>query len=401
MAFDDDAEDERPFRQPPLPPEDRLWRHPSEIGASLRSSSGDSATAGHHHQVEYRSPTVVALIGACFAGAAVALGAMWLVGATGVTDRQRPATAGVRVGRQAARFVDAMPTERLAREMAPSLAALRVERAGSWTTVTALWIDQQGTLAAPLAAVSGATQLLVVGDDGTARRARVVGSDPVTGVAALASGHTAGSPVAFAAAVARAGERAVVVGAPGRATGGTGSEATVASVVVRALGRRASVDDLLLHDALELDRAMPDDALGGALVDVDGAVLGMVVGNSAERRLGTVVPGANLRHVTLSLRDEGKVRRAWLGVRAVDLDPGQVSTLRIVGGARLTEVTPGSPAAVAGLRAGDTITALDGDPIEDASDLVRSLWAKVPGDRADIEVRRSGEDLHLAATLGG
>ncbi|MCU1498500.1 MAG: hypothetical protein JWM47_2453 [Acidimicrobiales bacterium] len=400
MAFDDDPEDERPAPARPLPPEDRLWRHPSEIGATLRSSFGGPTADRHRDHTERRSPAAVALIGACFAGAAVAFGAMWLAGPTRVVHRPLPADTGPGLGTQVASFSDPGSTERLARQMAPSVATLRIQHDGVWTTGTALWVDEQGTLAAAMPVVMGATQLMVVGNDGTALRARLAGVDPATGIAALVVDHTAGTPVAIAEGGPRTGERAVVVGAQGADGGDHRGDATVAAVFVRAVGLRASIDDLLLHDAIQLDREIPGDAVGGALVDVDGAVRGMVLGNSAEHHLGTVVSSATLVDVTASLRDEGEVRRAWLGVQAVDLDPGQISTLRVAGGARLTEVVPGSPAAEAGLRVGDIVTAIAGHAIDDASDLVVSLWALVPGDRAPVKVRRGAEVLEMTATLG-
>ncbi|HEX2577586.1 MAG TPA: PDZ domain-containing protein, partial [Aquihabitans sp.] len=169
----------------------------------------------------------------------------------------------------------------------------------------------------------------------------------------------------------------------------------------RSLGRRATVGDHVVHDAIQLDRPVPADAHGGALVDADGALLGLVVGNSTERELGTVVPADDAVDCALALRDHGTVRRAWLGVRAVDLDPDEATLLGVPGGARITEVTLGSPAAAAGVRVGDVVRAVDQHVVDDASDLVNDLADREPGEAVDLHVQRDGQQLGLPITLGG
>ncbi|QXC60455.1 S1C family serine protease [Aquihabitans sp. G128] len=400
MPFDDDPDDERPVPDRLLPPEDRLWRHPSELGAGVAHPFVGSAPAG---RTDRRSPATGALIGACLAGAVVAFGAMWLARPTRVVEHDLPANAvrSAATTQQASFSTDPVPTERLAAQMAPSLATLRVEHDGGWSTSSALWIDDRGTLAAAMPVVVGATQLVVVGDDGVSRKARLAGVDAATGIASLVVDRTAGTPITLATSKLKAGEPAALVGAPGGDAGNDDGHATVSSVLVRSVSLRATVGDLVLHDAVQLDREVPADALGGALVDVDGGLLGMVLGNSGEHQLGTVASGAAVIDTASALRDDGEVRRAWLGVEAVDLDPGQASLLEVEGGAHLTEVTPGSPAAKAGLRPGDVVTAVGGRPVDDASDLVVGLRSREPGDRTVVEVRRAGKTRQLTATLGG
>lgn len=399
MAFDDDPDDERPLPDRLLPPEDRLWRHPSELGAGPTRSFVAPGPSGREDR---RSLPTTALIGACLAGAVVAVGAMWIARPTRVVEQELPAnTLRSAATTQVVAMTSPIPTERLATALAPSLATLRVEHQGSWSTSTALWIDARGTLAAAMPVVAGATQLVVIGDDGVSRKARLAGVDPATGIASLVVDRTAGTPVTIASTKLRTGEPAAVVGAPGGDAGRDDGDATVASVLVRSVSLRASMGDLVIHDSIQLDREVPVDAMGGALVDVKGELLGMVLGNSDEHRLGTVVSSAVLVDTASTLRDDGTVRRAILGVRAVDLDPGRASALKVSGGAALTSITAGSPAAKAGLAEGDVVTAIGDTAVDDASDLVLGLRDRQPGDRTVIEVRRDGKVRQITATLGG
>ena len=116
----------------------------------------------------------------------------------------------------------------------------------------------------------------------------------------------------------------------------------------------------------------------------------------------TVTPIGGASNAALGpwLRDHGLVKRAWLGVQAVDLTPDLASMLQISGGARLTNVTPASPAARAGLQTGDVITAIASAPIANASDLVRTLRTHRPDEAIAITVARGPGTTKLTATLG-
>lgn len=389
MPFDDDPDGERPRPDRLLPPDDRLWRHPSELGP--RAVPVLPEPAG-------RTPAFTALAGACLVGAVVAIGAMWWARPTRVVEREQTVAVRTTVANQVASFTaNTVPTERLAADLAPSLAVLRVEHDGSWTTATAVWIDDDGTLAASAATVAGATALLVEGVDGRSRSATVAGTDPATGVAALVTDRTAGDPVTVADRATRSGEAAAVVGAPESA----GASATVAGVIVRSAGQRAAIGDLVLHDAIQLDRPVPDDAIGGGLVTADGTLLGLVVGNETGSDLGTVTPGEVVVEAAADLRAHGVVRRAWLGVRTVDLDPLASSVLEVPGGARITRISPGSPAEAAGLAVDDVVVAVDRTAIADASDLVLALRDRRPGEAVTVHYRRGPSTATCEAVLAG
>jgi S1-C subfamily serine protease len=328
----------------------------------------------------------------------VAVGAMWVTRPTRVVTRQAGTTAAVAASTIA--FAPGfLPTEQLAARFAPSLPGVRADRGGSWTNGTGVWLDDAGHLAAPTALVLGCDEVVVTGGDGIARRALVVGSDPATGVSTLRVARTSGTPLTRRFALARAGEPVAVLGASAVAAAAPAGP-TVVTATVSVPNGRATVGALVLHQAIALDRTLPDAAMGGVLIDAEGNLVGLTVGAGED---GTAIasPAAEALAAADDLRDDGKVERAWLGVRAVDLDPALANRLEIRGGAALTQIDPGSPAERAGLRPGDVITSIDEEPIDNASDLVVSLRHHRPGDRVRLGWQRSGDEHHATAHLGG
>ncbi len=401
MGWDDDPEMPGTSRGPVPHPEDRLWRHPSEVagGLGLRPVPAVSSK---------RAIGSAALAGACLAGAVLAFGAMWVVRPTRVVERVPVVLAAsttvpmtVAASAQASFAPNPVDTAALADELAPTMARVEAERSGRWVQSSGIWIDESGGLAVAIPAVYGATRLRVIAHSGDAHDAALLGIDPASGIAVLDVGFTDGRPASVADHETATGEAAAVAGASGTDAGTDSGDATLAGVIVRSTSVRASVGDLVLHDTIQLDRPLPSDAVGGALVDADGMILGVVIGNSTERDLATAVPARVAVSAAVELRDRGEVRRAWLGVQAVDLPPEEARALDVGGGARLTEVNASSPAAEAGLAVGDVVTAVGDRRVDDASDLVVALRAMEPGDEVTVRVRRPAGTTDHHIVLGG
>lgn len=401
MAPDHDPDDERHGPDDPLPPEDRLWRHPSELAAGINPPAAWFGSPPTGSTSTRRSLTASALAGACLAGAVVAVGAMWLTRPTQVVERHTAATAASAVTTASFAFT-AVPTERLSKTFGPSLPSVRALRAGTWISGSGAWLDDRGTVLTASPLVAGATEVIVTGIDGVRQPAEVAGTDAATGVTALKVSRTSGTPLPTdRTAAARAGEPVAIVGSPSAEAGQRATDASTATAVIRVASMRSTVADLLLHDAVELDRIVPADAVGGLLVDAGGHVVGLTIGTSSERSLGVVTPAADAVKAGTALRDHGRVDRALLGVRAVDLDPAAATLMAIPGGARLTVVMYGSPAASAGLRSGDVVTGVDGYEVDDASDLVVALRRLQPGDHITMAVRQGRRTVSRSVTLGG
>jgi S1-C subfamily serine protease len=174
-------------------------------------------------------------------------------------------------------------------------------------------------------------------------------SDPATGVTILTVTTRGGSVAPTRSIDPSAGQAVAVIGAASVAPDGR-TQQRVVTAAVSAVGLRTTVEPLVLHDAVQLDRAVPADATGGLVVDGKGRLVGIVVTGSGSEDLAVVVPAADAISAARGLRDDGEVRRAWLGVRAIDLTPSAAALLDVKGGAQLTAGEAGSPAAGAGRR---------------------------------------------------
>lgn len=399
MAFDDPGEEERPETTPPLPPEDRLWRHPSEMAGGVPRPAAWTPVATAPPARSSR--VVVAMASAGLAGALVAVGVMWFARPTRVVVEQGEPVAAKTTA--TAVFASAgVPSESLATGLAPSLVQVEAQHGDTWSAGTGIRLDDQGTIAVAAPVVNGATTVMVTDHDGDRVRAKAGGVDTATGMAVLVVTDLGkgGTPVAAEAAEARAGQQVVVIGAASVASDGT-TQQRVVTASVSAVGQRTTVSPIVLHDAMQLDRAVPVDATGGLVVDAEGRLIGIVLDGSGAEDLAVAVPAEDAIAAARGLRDDGAVRRAWLGVRAVDLTPTAAELMSVKGGAQLTMVQDGSPAAAAGLEKGDVITSVDGQPIGDASDLVVALRQWKPGERVDVVWQRGTDEGRTEVTLGG
>lgn len=396
MAFDDDPHPERPGGSEPLHPDDRLWRHPSELGGGIPAPAAWAVPAP---AAPRRAMAAAALASACLTGAVVAVGVMWVAGPTRTVDVPTRAAASQPVT-TAVYSAAAVPSATLAHRLAPSLVHVSAAREGAWVQGTGVWLDAKGTVAVATAIVASSTDITVTDRRGVRTPALLTGTDAATGISVLKVTGSTGRPVATTEATVRAGEPVAVIGAAQPSAVGTATQRVVAASV-SAVDVRAAAEPVVLHDALQLDRALPGDALGGVAVDAEGTPVGIVLAGSGSDHLAVLVPAREALAAARDLRDHGKVRRAWLGVRAVDLDPGRARMMGRTTGARLTEIDAGSPAASAGLHRDDVITEVDGRPIDGASDLVMSLRRWRPGEQVVVTWQRGTDTTSAPVTLGG
>lgn len=398
MAFDDETDDERPGRRGPLPPDDRLWRHPSELNAGTPPPSSWTVPAARPGP--RRSVVIAAAASAGLAGAVLAMGVMLMAGPTRTVTRQAALTTALPVT-EAAYSAVAINSAALTRRAAPALVHVTAARGDAWIDGTGVWLDDRGTIAVASSIVADATDIKVTDHTGRRRPALIAGSDPVTGITVLKVGDRPDGTATVATAPATdTGEPVAVIATKGPSAAGVASPRVVAGSV-SAVGVRTTADDVVLHDAVQLDRAVPADMVGGLALDTDGHLVGIVLSRADDDDLAVLVPASEALAAARDLRDRGQVRRAWLGVRAVDLDPGAAKLLSIDAGARLTQIDQGSPAQAAGLRPGDVITQVDETPIDGASDLVVVLRQWHPGERVTVSWHRGIVQQSADIILGG
>lgn len=394
MAFDED--DERPdLPSGPLPPEDRLWRHPSELGAAGPAAPTPlpSASASSRPAEPRRALRLAVLASACLTGAVAAVAVTWLANPPeGARSTERGAAAEPT---GSAAFSAPISWPDLAAAAAPGLVAVRSgsaeASAGDGASGVGLAIGDGAVLVpAPLAS---APDLTVTDDDGRAEPATLLAADPSTGVAVVLTALGGAAP-RWRTSTVEAGEPVGIVAL--EATDGTEAPApTVERASVAATDRRATLEGTLLHGLVVLDRSLPQGAQGALVIDVEGRAVGTVVATSHHDGVALVAPAAAALAAADELRADGRIRRPWLGVRAGDAAPEGAR------GAVLTRVSAGSPAATAGLQVGDLVVGVDELTVADASDLVLALRTCEPGQSVVVHVERSGERVPVPVRLGG
>jgi S1-C subfamily serine protease len=194
------------------------------------------------------------------------------------------------------------------------------------------------------------------------------------------------------------GSLVVAVGSP------LGLEGSVTAGVVSALGRsmpaRGRTASRLIEDVIQTDAALNPGNSGGALADSHGRVIGI---NTAVAGigLGLAVPiNATTRRILHSLREDGRVRRAYLGLVTVPtpLDDRWTARTGKRQALRVAEVVTGSPAGESGVRPGDLLIAINGHPLADAQSLQKLMFEDAIGRRTELTVLR-GEAMVDVVTL--
>jgi len=234
--------------------------------------------------------------------------------------------------------------------------------------------------------------------DGTAAPFRVIGSDPLSDLAVVrVDGDTPPPATLGEASRLRVGQLVVAVGNP------LGLAGTVTAGVVSALGRslptRSGAAVRIIEDVIQTDAALNPGNSGGALADSAGHVVGVntaVAGSG----LGLAVPvNDTTRRIVAALLADGRVRRAYLGLVSspAPLPPTLAERLGRRDGLRLVEVVPGSPAARAGLFAGDVLLTVAGEPVRTAQSLQRLMFAEAVDTDLAITVWRRGALVDVIA----
>lgn len=238
--------------------------------------------------------------------------------------------------------------------------------------------------------VVGARDVRVRLSGGETLRADVVGSDADTDVAVLRV-DAGGLPYAVLgdSSAVRVGQLAIAIGNP------LGFQSSVTAGVVSALGRSLrSGNGRLVDDVIQTDAALNPGNSGGPLADSRGAVIGVntaVILPAQGICLAVAINTAEV--VAAELIQRGRVRRAYLGlaVQNVRLDSAAARALGMPGGGALvTGVEPGGPAAAAGITEGDVLIAVDGVPVSGVDDLHRSLTGERAGREVHVEILRGG-----------
>src|SRR6202167_2578211 len=268
----------------------------------------------------------------------------------------------------------------VAERLTPKVASLRVPRRGPGGTGeslgSAVVFTGDGFLLTNAHVVGRASGGTASFSDGTSVPFRVVGADPLSDLAVLRANGPTPEPAELGEGDQLVvGQLVVAVGNP------LGLAGSVTAGVVSALGRSLPARGRVIEDVIQTDAALNPGNSGGALADAHSRVVGI---NTAVAGvgLGLAVPvNATTRRIISALIQDGRVRRAYLGIVSTPepLPAPLQERLARRGGLRVAEVVADGPAAGAGLRTGDLLISAGGHPVQKAQDLQRLMFSEAIG----------------------
>ncbi|HZI15712.1 MAG TPA: trypsin-like peptidase domain-containing protein [Myxococcus sp.] len=259
-------------------------------------------------------------------------------------------------------------------------------------------IDPKGLVLTNNHVVEDAVSITIRLNDGRSYSGEVVGRDPLTDVALVKLKEKVENLPSVKLGdsnALRVGDWVVAIGNPF----GLASSVSLGIVSARAREIGASQYD----EFLQTDAAINPGNSGGPLFNMKGEVVGIntaIVGGGTG--IGFAVPSNLVKALLPQLEKEGAVTRAWLGVGIQDLtrDLSAALKLPVTEGAILTEVRAGAPAAKAGLKVDDVISAIDGQTVSSGSELTRTVALKRPGSVSTLTIFREGKQQDVKVTLG-
>ncbi|MET3912468.1 serine protease Do [Bradyrhizobium sp. S3.3.6] len=247
--------------------------------------------------------------------------------------------------------------------------------------------------------VDHAQSVQVTTDDGTIYTAKVVGTDPKTDLALIKVEGKKDFPfVKFSDQKPRIGDWVVAVGNP------FGLGGTVTAGIVSASGR--DIGNGPYDDFIQIDAPINKGNSGGPAFDMNGNVIGVNTAifspSGGSVGIGFDIPSSTAKLVVAQLKDKGAVTRGWLGVQVqpVTAEIADSLGLKAARGAIVDNPQDGSPAAKAGIEAGDVITAVNGTAIKDSRDLARTIATLAPGTSVKLDVVHKGDTKTVTLALG-
>ncbi|HEY6396530.1 MAG TPA: trypsin-like peptidase domain-containing protein [Solirubrobacteraceae bacterium] len=263
--------------------------------------------------------------------------------------------------------------------------------------------DTNGDILTDEHVVSGATSVTVRFQNGRTASAKVLGTDPSTDVGVIHVNVPASElhpiPVGNSSAAA-VGDPVVAIGSP------FSLPETTTSGIVSAVDRPITApNNWQISGAIQTDAAINPGNSGGPLLDANGHLIGLndqiQTNSGSSAGVGFAVPSNEVVHVAQQIIAGHVVKHAFVGVslsRSSSTAGARIATHPDLNGR--PPVTPGSPAAAAGLQPGDLITSVDGKTISSTEQFIQTVDTYHPGDKVTMTVQRGGQTLQIKVTLG-
>jgi len=246
--------------------------------------------------------------------------------------------------------------------------------------------------------VDHATEVTITTSDGKSMPAKVIGADSKTDLALLKAQGSDFPYVNFASQAPRVGDWVIAVGNP------FGLGGTVTAGIVSARGR--DIGSGPYDDFLQIDAPVNHGNSGGPTFNAEGEVVGVNTAifspSGGSVGIGFAIASDVVKNVVQQLKETGSVTRGWIGVQIQSVTPDLADNLGLknAAGALVAEAQKDSPAAAAGVKSGDVITAVDGEAVADPHDLARRIAALGPKKTAKLSITRDGSPTTIDVTLG-
>jgi S1-C subfamily serine protease len=420
--FDESFDDDEPGLLLPL--EDRLWRHPSEVGWQPTRSISTEASAVRERWLS-RTPTRAGAWSAGLVGAVLAAGVV-LVGThltvwTGRSPRTAAQAAVVSTTVVPSGVTALAPPTlySIAARVHSALAVVEVSKSGGTLSGNGVVISSKGKILVPLPLVQGASAIAVTTSDGAVYAGRVVGADQETQLAVVSINITGST--AFAALPASP-DSSVLPGdwlaiewseLSGNDRDADRADASIVAIgSVRSAGVTSSGDNYQLLDNISLQaRDLGLAPAGAVLVDGQARLVGMITGRRGNQV--TEVPGELAVQVGRQIIQHGRVIHGWLGIEgrctcsmALGSAGGDLAASsneprqEVQPGVEIISIATGKSAAgEAGLKVGDVIEAVNGQRIESVQALQRALYVMPPDVKVSLTIERGTSIITVEALL--
>lgn len=260
-------------------------------------------------------------------------------------------------------------------------------------------VSEQGYILTNNHVIEGAAEIEVLLRDGRSAEAKLVGTDPETDVAVLKIDLDNVPTITFnLAGSIRVGDVVLAIGNP------FGVGQTVTMGIISATGRD-HVGINTYENFIQTDAAINPGNSGGALIDAYGNLVGINTAiftkSGGSQGIGFAIPMSIARSIMQQLIETGRVSRGWLGVETQDITPqlAESFNLKNITGIIVAGIQRNGPAARAGLRPGDIILSVDGEPSIDSKTVMNQIAHVPPGGKLKMKILRNGGELEIEATV--
>jgi len=322
-----------------------------------------------------------------------------------LVDKVKPAVVSVRVKTEVAAASDQQSLD----DLPPALRRFFRDQEGEsqgkpkpqigMAQGSGFFVSQDGYVVTNNHVVEHAIEVQLVTDSGKTLDAKVVGTDPRSDLALLKVKDSGDFPyVKLSDSKPRIGDWVLAIGNP------FGLGGTVTAGIVSAQGR--DIGSGPYDDFLQIDAPINRGNSGGPTFNGNGEVVGVNTAiyspSGGNVGIAFAIPASTVKQVVDQLKKDGKVARGFIGVQIqpVTSEMADAIGLKNAQGALVAEAQGNGPAAKAGIKRGDTITALNGEAIKDARDLSRKIANFAPGTKATITLFREGKSRDVTFEVG-